>query len=191
MARIRIWRPLKFALPPFSFFFGLSFMDSEGESLGNAGVVRYGAVVGEKDDSVDAESPLPSQKLIISAANPFVKHCLKLSHNSSIRRSHGSVIVMGATPIRFQESLQETNAGMDCLILSERVQIPEGLDEYSSCIARVSSKVLKRLSGLQSTESIDAISLMKIPTSFFSLEGNQNGDKLPEMVSKSTSDSSP
>lgn len=40
-------------------------------------------------------------KLITSASNPFVKHCLKLRNNSSYRRSHGSVLVVGATPIRF------------------------------------------------------------------------------------------
>jgi len=40
-------------------------------------------------------------KLITSASNPFVKHCLKLRNNSSYRRSHGSVLVVGTTPIRF------------------------------------------------------------------------------------------
>lgn len=39
-------------------------------------------------------------KLITSASNPFVKHCLKLRNNSSYRRSHGSVLVVGSTPIR-------------------------------------------------------------------------------------------
>jgi TrmH family RNA methyltransferase len=40
-------------------------------------------------------------KLITSASNPFVKHCLKLRNNSSYRRSQGSVLVVGSTPIRF------------------------------------------------------------------------------------------
>jgi len=40
-------------------------------------------------------------KLITSASNPFVKHCLKLRNNSSYRRSHASVLVVGTTPIRF------------------------------------------------------------------------------------------
>lgn len=47
-------------------------------------------------DDVDQKS-----KLITSASNPFVKHCLKLRNNSSYRRSHGSVLVVGTTPIRF------------------------------------------------------------------------------------------
>src|ERR1044072_811100 len=44
-------------------------------------------------------------KLITSASNPFVKHCLKLRNNSSYRRSHGSVLVVGATPIRYLSAL--------------------------------------------------------------------------------------
>jgi hypothetical protein len=51
------------------------------------------------DDST--ELPLPSHvKSITSTSNPFVKHCLKLRHSSSYRHSHGSVLVVGATPIR-------------------------------------------------------------------------------------------
>ena len=53
------------------------------------------------DDSTDVELPLPSHvKSITSTSNPFVKHCLKLRHSSSYRHSHGSVLVVGATPIR-------------------------------------------------------------------------------------------
>jgi len=39
-------------------------------------------------------------KLITSASNPFVKHCLKLRNSSSYRRAHASALVVGATPIR-------------------------------------------------------------------------------------------
>lgn len=39
-------------------------------------------------------------KLITSVSNPFVKHCLKLRNSSSYRCSHGSALVVGATPIR-------------------------------------------------------------------------------------------
>lgn len=59
-----------------------------------------------KDDGDDYNTgavtlPLPSHvKSITSTSNPFVKHCLKLRHSSSYRRSHGSVLVVGATPIR-------------------------------------------------------------------------------------------
>jgi len=39
-------------------------------------------------------------KLITSASNPFVKHCLKLRNSSSYRRAHASALVVGATLIR-------------------------------------------------------------------------------------------
>nr|AFK37647.1 unknown [Lotus japonicus] len=70
-------------------------------------------------------------KLITSASNPFVKHYLKLRNNSSYRRSHGSVLVVGATPIReiyrFQESLQDESIIMDYLIIPDKAEIPNGL----------------------------------------------------------------
>ena len=47
------------------------------------------------------ESFLPfNVKSITSTSNPFVKHCLKLRQNSSYRHFHGSVLVVGSTPIR-------------------------------------------------------------------------------------------
>ncbi|KAE8010495.1 hypothetical protein FH972_006863 [Carpinus fangiana] len=130
------------------------------------------------DDSTDVELPLPSHvKSITSTSNPFVKHCLKLRHSSSYRHSHGSVLVVGATPIReiyrFQEPLHGKALGMDCLLLLDKAEVPEGIDDLSVRIVRVSSVVMKKLSGVQSIESIEAIALMRIPTSFFNLDGDQ------------------
>lgn len=110
-------------------------------------------------------------KNITSTSNPFVKHCLKLRQSSSYRHSHGSALVVGTTPIReiynFNRSLQERTVRMDCLLLLDKVEVPEGLDNISTHTVRVSSVVMKKLSGVQSSESIEAIALMKIPTSFF------------------------
>lgn len=51
---------------------------------------------------VGVNIPLPSHvKSITSTSNPFVKHCLKLRHSSSYRQSHGSVLVVGSSPIRY------------------------------------------------------------------------------------------
>ncbi|CBI40848.3 unnamed protein product, partial [Vitis vinifera] len=118
--------------------------------------------------------PLPSHvKSITSPSNPFVKHCFKLRHSSSYRYSHGSALVVGTTPIReiykFQQSTQERTVEMDCLLILDKAEIPEGLDDFSVRLVRVSSMVMKKLSGLQSTESVEAIALMRIPTSFFSV----------------------
>ncbi|KAK7346070.1 hypothetical protein VNO80_20583 [Phaseolus coccineus] len=116
-------------------------------------------------------------KLITSASNPFVKHCLKLRNSSSYRRAHASALVVGATPIReirrFQESLQDESVSMDCLILPDKAEIPDGLDKSTASIVRVSSVVMRKLSGLQTTDSLDAIALMKIPASFFNVDNDQ------------------
>lgn len=123
------------------------------------------------NDDVVVTLPLPSHvKSITSPSNPFVKHCLKLRRSSSYRHSHGSALVVGVTPIReiyrFQESMQERSPVMECLLLLDKAEIPQGLDDSSVRIVRASSTVMKKLSGLQSTESIEAIALMRIPTSF-------------------------
>ncbi|KAL4644412.1 hypothetical protein ACB092_02G162900 [Castanea dentata] len=131
---------------------------------------------------VKVKVPLPSHvQSITSTSNPFVKHCLKLRHNSSYRHSHGSVLVVGATPIReiyrFQESSQDKTVGMDCLLLLDKAEVPEGIDDLSVRIVRVSSMVMRKLSGVQSTESIEAIALMSIPTTFFNVvDGQENAD---------------
>lgn len=45
--------------------------------------------------------PLPYHvKTITSTSNPFVRHCLKLRQSSSYRHTHGSVLLVGSTPIR-------------------------------------------------------------------------------------------
>jgi len=74
---------------------------------------------------------------------------------------------------RFQESLQDESVSMDCLILPDKAEIPDGLDKSTASIVRVSSVVMRKLSGLQTTDSLDAIALMKIPASFFNVDDDQ------------------
>ncbi|XP_022991844.1 uncharacterized protein LOC111488367 [Cucurbita maxima] len=132
-----------------------------------------------KVEAIDlaARISLPSHvKAITSTSNPFVKHCVKLRFSSSYRHFHGSVLVVGATPIReickFQESLRGISCTLACLLLLDEVEVPEELVDVSVRIVRVSPTVMKKLSGMQSIESIDAIALMRIPDSFCSLDGN-------------------
>ncbi|GKV25067.1 hypothetical protein SLEP1_g34564 [Rubroshorea leprosula] len=125
-----------------------------------------------------AKLPLPSHvKSITSTSNPFVKHCLKLRNSSSYRHAHGSALVVGSTPIReifrYQESLQEKTARIDCLLLLDKAEIPDGLDNYSNRIVRINTLIMKKLSGVQSTESIEAIALMRMPTTFLNLDVDQ------------------
>lgn len=62
---------------------------------------------------------------------------------------------------------------MDCLILPDKAEIPNGLDKSTASIVHASSIVMRKLSGLQSTDSIDAIAVMKIPASFFNVDDDQ------------------
>ncbi|KAK7250631.1 hypothetical protein RIF29_33177 [Crotalaria pallida] len=133
--------------------------------------------LGASDSDSEDNDGKPPPKLITSVSNPFVKHCVKLRSSSSYRRNHASALVIGSTPIReiyrFQESLQDETVKMDCLIIPDKAEIPNGLDKSTDAIVRVSSMVMRKLSALQSTDSVDAIALMKIPARFFSADGNQ------------------
>ncbi|MBA0686913.1 hypothetical protein Goari_014481 [Gossypium aridum] len=139
---------------------------------------RFDDIDDDADGSGLRKFALPSHvKSITSTSNPFVKHCLKLKNSSSYRHSHASALVVGTTPIReiyrYKESSQEKTV-IDCLLLLENAEIPEGLDTHSCHVARVGSMVMKKLSGVQSAESIEAIALMRFPTSFLNLTVDQN-----------------
>ncbi|MBA0860489.1 hypothetical protein Goshw_018100 [Gossypium schwendimanii] len=139
---------------------------------------RFDDIDDDADGSGLRKFALPSHvKSITSTSNPFVKHCLKLKSSSSYRHSHASALVVGTTPIReiyrYKESSQEKTV-IDCLLLLENAEIPEGLDTHSCHVVRVGSMVMKKLSGVQSAESIEAIALMRFPTSFLNLTVDQN-----------------
>ncbi|XP_010446598.1 PREDICTED: uncharacterized protein LOC104729358 [Camelina sativa] len=132
-------------------------------------------LINSLDKSPENRVALPSHvNYITSTSNPFVKHCLKLRQSSSYRHAHGSVLVVGAIPIREVCSFQENKLGItteiECLLLHEEAQIPQGLESLSIRTVRVSSLVMKKLSGVQSTESVEAIALMRIPSSFIDLK---------------------
>ncbi|KAK5785177.1 tRNA/rRNA methyltransferase [Gossypium arboreum] len=139
---------------------------------------RFDDIDDDADGSGLRKFALPSHvKSITSTSNPFVKHCLKLKNSSSYRHSHASALVVGTTPIReiyrYKESSQEKTV-IDCLLLLENAEIPEGLDTHSCHVVRIGSMVMKKLSGVQSAESIEAIALMRFPTSFLNLTVDQN-----------------
>ncbi|XP_062119499.1 uncharacterized protein LOC133833933 isoform X2 [Humulus lupulus] len=73
----------------------------------------------------------------------------------------------------FQESIQEKTVKMHCFLVLNKAEISGEIGGFSGRIVRVSSAVMKKLSGLQSTESIEAIGLMSIPTSFLNLDDQQ------------------
>ncbi|KAL2905907.1 putative tRNA/rRNA methyltransferase YsgA [Bienertia sinuspersici] len=115
----------------------------------------------------------PISKSITSTSNPFVKHCVKLRQSSSYRHSHASVLVVGTTLIReiheFYNLKQEQQTPIECLFLLDKAEVPEELCDIPGERVYVSSLVMKKLSGVQSTESIEVIALMKMPKSFVNL----------------------
>lgn len=69
--------------------------------------------------------------------------------------------------------MQERSTAVDCLLLLDKAEIPLELNDHSIRVVRVSSMVMKKLSGVQSTESIEAIALMRIPSTFHSVDDDQ------------------
>lgn len=67
-----------------------------------------------------------------------------------------------------------TEIELECLLLHEEAQLPQGLEGLSIRIVRVTSLVMKKLSGVQSTESVEAIALMRIPHSFTDLKDDDD-----------------
>lgn len=72
--------------------------------------------------------------------------------------------------------MQDKPTTIDCLLLHEKAAVPEEFVESGIHIVRVNSVVMKKLSGLQSPESIDTISLVRIPSTFHSLGGDHPQD---------------
>ncbi|XP_071711889.1 uncharacterized protein [Rutidosis leptorrhynchoides] len=140
---------------------------------------RCNAVNGDCSPATPSILPF-SVKSITSTSNPFVKHCVKLRNSSSYRHFHGSVLLVGSTPLRemynFHESMQEKPSTIDCLLLHEKADIPEELVDSGVHIVRVNSLVMKKLSGVQSSESIDAVSLVRIPSTFHTLVDDHHQD---------------
>lgn len=119
----------------------------------------------------------PNVKSVTSTSNPFVKHCVKLRQNSSYRHSHGSALILGTTLIReiheFHMLKHEQQTAIECLFLLDRAEVPEEISDIPGDRVHVSSLVMKKLSGVQSTESIEAIALMSIPPTFLDLNDTQ------------------
>ncbi|KAG8383627.1 hypothetical protein BUALT_Bualt04G0033700 [Buddleja alternifolia] len=111
----------------------------------------------------------PNVKSITSTSNPFVKHCVKLRQSSSYRHLNGSVLVVGPTPVReickFHETLSDRPV-IECLFVLENCDIPEEIGDNSAHIVRVNSEVIKKISGVQSVDSVEVIALVRIPSTF-------------------------
>ncbi|KAH0454100.1 hypothetical protein IEQ34_016024 [Dendrobium chrysotoxum] len=136
---------------------------------------------GDNGGSNELSSPegLRKKKLattrLSSTSNPFVKHCVKLRLSSSYRRSCGYALVVGLVPImevcRFQELNNEELSSIECLLILDGMESPELFNLPSTSIVHVSPHVMKKLSGVQSVDSTEAVAIMKIPRSFYDMLG--------------------
>lgn len=69
---------------------------------------------------------------------------------------------------RFQEKFKDVPTAIECLLVLDNANVPEDLNNLSIHRINVSSLVMKKLSGLQSTDSIDMVALVRIPSTFYS-----------------------
>ncbi|KAJ3674659.1 hypothetical protein LUZ60_005275 [Juncus effusus] len=116
---------------------------------------------------------------ITSVSNPLVKHCVKLRLSSSYRRSTDSVLIVGLTPIleicKFEREKNCSVPSIDQLIILEGTEASDELRNLSDSIVEVSPNVMKKISGMQSVDSTQAIAVTKKPNSFCELIENNNG----------------
>ncbi|KAK6125866.1 hypothetical protein DH2020_040392 [Rehmannia glutinosa] len=111
----------------------------------------------------------PNVRTITSTSNPFVKHCVKLRQSSSYRHIHGSVLVVGTTPIREIYSFHKAASDrptIECLFVLDNCCIPEEINVNDVRVVHVNSEVIRKVSGVQSVDSVEVIALVRIPSTF-------------------------
>lgn len=137
-------------------------------------------------------------------ANPLVKHCVKLRDSAAYRRSCRRLVLVGLAPIlypslpsrrsdpfqcpfisnsllllrivRCREICRLGFAAIDCLLLLDGVEVPDELQELSGGnVVYVSATVMKKISGMQSVDSTEAIAVMHMPKHFCDLSDDEGG----------------
>ncbi|KQK13752.1 uncharacterized protein LOC100826405 isoform X3 [Brachypodium distachyon] len=120
------------------------------------------------------------RKQVASVANPLVKHCVKLRDSAAYRRSCGRLLLVGLVPIL--EVWRSGFAAIDCLLLLDGLAVPEELHELCGDVVYVSATVMKKISGMQSVDSTEAIAVMHMPKYFCDLNGDDGGAALDGLL---------
>jgi hypothetical protein len=107
---------------------------------------------------------------ISSVSNPLVKRLVRLRENSRFRQEEGSVLLVGSSPI--QEVLQtndSTNRKLKTLLLLDE----DGDEWHQKCLSalpcqgaeiyKVSSQVMKKVSGLETAERHISVAEISLP----------------------------
>ncbi|TVU45653.1 hypothetical protein EJB05_05144, partial [Eragrostis curvula] len=116
------------------------------------------------------------RRQVASVANPLVKHCVKLRLSAGYRRSCRRLLLVGLAPIL--EMCRFDLSAMDYLLLLDGVEVPEELQEFSGDAVHVSAAVMKKVSGMQSVDSTEAIAVMHMPKHFRDLGSDDGGAAL-------------
>ncbi|CAL4943754.1 unnamed protein product [Urochloa decumbens] len=116
------------------------------------------------------------RKQVASVANPLVKHCVKLRLSAAYRCSCRRLLLVGLAPIL--EMCRFELDAIDYLLLLDGVDVPEELREFSGDVVFVSAAVMKKVSGMQSVDSTEAIAVMHMPRHFRDLGSHEDGDAL-------------
>ncbi|KAL2241100.1 uncharacterized protein LOC105178232 [Sesamum indicum] len=117
----------------------------------------------------------PNVKTITSTSNPFVKHCVKLRQSSSYRHFHGLVLVVGTTPIREIYNFHKAWSNrpiIECLFVLDNCRIPEEIENKAVRVVHVNLEVIRKISGVQSVDSVEVIALVRIPSTFHIVSNN-------------------
>ena len=77
--------------------------------------------------------------------------------------------------LRCREIYSLGSAAIDCLLLLDGVEVPEELRELSGDVVYVSATVMKKISGMRSVDSTEAIAVMHMPKHFCDLKGDEGG----------------
>ncbi|CAL4918434.1 unnamed protein product [Urochloa decumbens] len=113
------------------------------------------------------------RKQVASVANPLVKHCVKLRLSAAYRRSCLRLLLVGLAPIL--EMCRFELDAIDYLLLLDGVEVPEELREFAGDVVFVSAAVMKKVSGMQSVDSTEAIAVMHMPSHFRDLGSHEDG----------------
>uniref|UniRef100_A0A3B6IN57 tRNA/rRNA methyltransferase SpoU type domain-containing protein n=1 Tax=Triticum aestivum TaxID=4565 RepID=A0A3B6IN57_WHEAT len=114
------------------------------------------------------------RKQVASVANPMVKHCVKLRDSAAYRRSCRRLVLVGLAPVL--EICRLGLADIDCLLLLDGAEVPGELHELSGGnVVYVSATVMKRISGMRSVDSTEAIAVMHMPKHFCDLGDEEGG----------------
>uniref|UniRef100_A0A0E0GS00 tRNA/rRNA methyltransferase SpoU type domain-containing protein n=2 Tax=Oryza TaxID=4527 RepID=A0A0E0GS00_ORYNI len=121
-----------------------------------------------------------NHKQVASVANPLVKHCVRLRLSSVYRRSCRRILLVGLIPILEMCSFEFST--IETLLLLDGIELPEELYGFSGNVVYVSAAVMKKVSGMQSVDSTEAIAIIHMPKYFRDLDSDQGGAVLDEWL---------